>query len=94
MPELIVCLVVALVVLGPERLPDVARKLGRALAEFRRATGDMMDEFQINTMLEDDRPRKPPVAPAKPEAAAAAAAPQADAPAAAAPSGKPDAGRA
>jgi Tat protein translocase TatB subunit len=85
MPELLVCLVVALIVLGPKRLPEVARTLGRALAEFRRATGDMMDEFQVHTMLDDETPRKKP---ASPKAAAADEAPAAPA------SNKPDAGRA
>lgn len=46
MPELVVILVVALVVLGPTRLPEVARTIGRAMAEFRRQTTDLMDEFQ------------------------------------------------
>jgi Tat protein translocase TatB subunit len=36
MPELLVIFVVALVVLGPKRLPEVARTLGKAMAEFRR----------------------------------------------------------
>ena len=51
MPELIVILVVALVVLGPKRLPEVARTLGKAIAEFRRQTSDMMDEFQVTSIL-------------------------------------------
>jgi Tat protein translocase TatB subunit len=46
MPELLVILVVALVVLGPKRLPEVARALGKGLAEFRRATSDINDELQ------------------------------------------------
>ena len=37
MPELIVILVIALIVFGPQKLPDLARTLGRGLAEFRRA---------------------------------------------------------
>jgi len=41
MPELLVVLVVALLVLGPKRLPEVARSLGRGLAEFRRASSDL-----------------------------------------------------
>jgi sec-independent protein translocase protein TatB len=70
MPELIVILVVALVVLGPKRLPEVARTLGKAIGEFRRQTADIMDEFQVQTMLDDETPRrsaKP--APAAPNAA-------------------------
>src|SRR5215831_529391 len=67
MPELIVILVVALVVLGPKRLPEVARTLGKALAEFRRQTADVMQEFQVQTLLEDEpRETKAPAAPTPP----------------------------
>ena len=45
MTELLVILVVGLLVLGPKRLPDLARSLGRGLAEFRRASNDMRREF-------------------------------------------------
>jgi Tat protein translocase TatB subunit len=55
LPELLVILVVALIVLGPKRIPDVARSLGRGLAEFRRATGDITEEFNnAQAMLEDE----------------------------------------
>ncbi|MFZ3209067.1 MAG: Sec-independent protein translocase protein TatB [Geobacteraceae bacterium] len=40
MPELIVILVIALIVIGPQKLPDLARSLGKGLAEFKRATED------------------------------------------------------
>ena len=46
MPELAVIIVVALVVLGPKRLPEVARSLGKGLAEFRRLTGDVNKELE------------------------------------------------
>jgi len=42
LPELVLILVVALVVLGPQRLPEVARMLGRAYGQLRRAS----EEFQ------------------------------------------------
>lgn len=45
-PELLVILVVALLVLGPKRLPEVAKALGKGLAEFRRATADVTDELR------------------------------------------------
>ena len=44
--ELIVILVVALVVFGPKRLPELARSLGKGLAEFRRASSDLRGSFQ------------------------------------------------
>jgi len=54
-PELLVILVVALIVLGPQRLPEVARALGKALAEFRRATGDLSEELSnARIMLEEE----------------------------------------
>ncbi len=46
MPELILILAVALIVLGPKKLPEIARALGKGLAEFRRATDDLKDEFR------------------------------------------------
>lgn len=46
MPELLVILVVALIVLGPKRLPEVAKTLGKGLAEFRRATADLTGELR------------------------------------------------
>ena len=59
MPELLVILVVALVVLGPKRLPELARTLGKAVAEFRRQSNDIMEEFQAQVRLEDDAARRP-----------------------------------
>jgi Tat protein translocase TatB subunit len=70
MPELVVILVVALVVLGPKRLPEVARSIGKALAELRRQTSDIVDDLQLNTMLGDDPPRRPATPAAKPAAPA------------------------
>jgi sec-independent protein translocase protein TatA len=40
MPELMIILVLALVVLGPQKLPELARSLGKGLAEFKRASND------------------------------------------------------
>jgi Tat protein translocase TatB subunit len=55
LPELLVILVVALIVLGPKRIPDVARSLGRGLAEFRRATGEITEEFRTaQAQIEDE----------------------------------------
>ncbi len=44
-PHLIIIFIVALVVFGPQKLPELARNLGKIMAEFRRATGDLRSTF-------------------------------------------------
>ncbi|HEX7127788.1 MAG TPA: twin-arginine translocase TatA/TatE family subunit [Thermodesulfobacteriota bacterium] len=51
MPELVLILVIALIVLGPSKLPEIARALGRGMHEFRKATDDLRD----NLMAEPPR---------------------------------------
>ena len=48
--ELLIILAVALIVLGPKKLPEIARTLGRSLAEVRRAS----DDLRRSILLEDD----------------------------------------
>lgn len=48
MPELLVILVVAVVVIGPKRLPDIARALGKGMREFRRATDDIKQSITLD----------------------------------------------
>jgi len=45
-PHLIIIFVVVLVVFGPEKLPELARNLGKVMAEFRKATGDLRMNFE------------------------------------------------
>jgi len=54
--EMLVLLVVILIVVGPKRLPEVARKLGRTMEMFRRAA----DEFKAQLMSMDQEPAPPP----------------------------------
>ncbi len=82
MTELMVIFVIGLVVLGPKRLPELARSLGRSLAEFRRASNDMRREFMSVTEDADlasplltprtTPPATPPAAPAAAPSAPAA----------------------
>lgn len=54
MPELLLILGLALIVLGPKKLPELAKALGKGLAEFRRATDDLKEEFrQMERDVED-----------------------------------------
>jgi TatA/E family protein of Tat protein translocase len=60
MPELLLILAVALIVLGPKKLPELARALGKGLAEFRRATEELKEEFQqMEHQVEDSSPATP-----------------------------------
>ena len=47
MPEVLIILVIALLVLGPKRLPEMARSLGRGMAEFRRASTDIRNSLTV-----------------------------------------------
>jgi TatA/E family protein of Tat protein translocase len=53
MQEVIVILVVALIVIGPKKLPDLARALGRAIGEFKRAADDLKEDLDINGLREE-----------------------------------------
>jgi sec-independent protein translocase protein TatB len=47
-PHLIVIFVIALVIFGPEKLPELARNMGKLMAEFRRATSDIRGTFETH----------------------------------------------
>lgn len=72
MPELLLILALALIVIGPKKLPDIARALGRGLAEFRRATDDLKTSFQDETRTRDARDRQLKEGESKPAAEKAA----------------------
>jgi len=59
LPELIVILVVALLVVGPSKLPEVARSIGRALGEFRRVTDEVKDTLQQEMDSEEEKKEGP-----------------------------------
>lgn len=60
--ELVLVLVVALLVFGPKKLPELARTLGRGLAEFRRASSDLRRSMDLDP---DSNTTEPPAAPAQ-----------------------------
>ena len=53
MPELIVILAVALIVLGPKRLPEIARSLGKAMREFKNATNELKSAVNLDDDIKD-----------------------------------------
>lgn len=58
LPEILMILVVALLIFGPKRLPEVGRTIGKGLGEFRRASADLKRTVNAELALDDDeRPR-------------------------------------
>ncbi len=76
MPELLMILVVALLVLGPKRLPEIARSLGRGMSEFRRASNELRST--LSEPLEKPADSRPE--PASASASASAEAPESEKP--------------
>ena len=53
MPEIIVILIIALLVIGPKKLPELAKSLGRAIGEFKRATHDLKDAINVEETVNE-----------------------------------------
>lgn len=70
MTEMLIIAALALVVLGPKKLPDLARSLGRGFAEFKRATNELKTTFEMESRAEEERQRRrqSSAAPAEPDA--------------------------
>ena len=66
-PELVIIFVVALLVFGPKRLPELGRSLGRGIAEFRRASTDLKNsiEREIESAEQQISPTDKPAVPSK-----------------------------
>ncbi|MFH2012071.1 MAG: twin-arginine translocase TatA/TatE family subunit [Pseudomonadota bacterium] len=54
-PELIVILIVALIFIGPDKLPDLARTLAKGLTEFKKAADEVKEELNIKGELTDQK---------------------------------------
>lgn len=57
MPELIIILVIALIVFGPQKLPDLARSLGKGLAEFKKAADGFKQSVDDEVRAQEERER-------------------------------------
>jgi TatA/E family protein of Tat protein translocase len=58
MPELIVILVIALIIFGPRKLPELGRSLGRSLGEFKKASSELQRTLDEEIRLEDTKERR------------------------------------
>jgi TatA/E family protein of Tat protein translocase len=59
MPELIIILVIALLVIGPHKLPELAKSLGKGLAEFKKASEDFQRNIQEASLKAEEKPAPP-----------------------------------
>jgi len=57
-PELIVIFVLALLIFGPRKLPELGRMVGKGLSEFRRAASDLKDSLEVEVAREDASARE------------------------------------
>ena len=55
MPELIVIFVIALIIFGPRKLPELGRSLGKSLAEFKKASNELKSTLEEEIRLEEQR---------------------------------------
>ena len=60
MPEILLILVIALIVFGPRKLPELGKSLGQSLAQFRRASEDFKRQWEDEVDLERRRIEPPP----------------------------------
>lgn len=55
MPEMLLILAIALIVIGPKKLPDLAKSLGKALREFKQATSELKESIDLDNDLKQVR---------------------------------------
>jgi sec-independent protein translocase protein TatA len=86
MPELIIILVIALIIFGPRKLPELGRSLGKSIGEFKKASNELRSTLEEEIRIEEQKEQKAAIRVEQDQAIAAAlsppAAPPAPAPAA------------
>lgn len=78
MPELIIIFVIALIIFGPRKLPELGRSLGKSLAEFKKASNELRNTLEEEIRIEEqkdtskaDKPTATPTVPRDEEEEAA-----------------------
>jgi sec-independent protein translocase protein TatA len=77
MPELVVIFVIALIIFGPRKLPELGRSLGKSINEFKRASNELRSTLEEEVRLDEQRNSRPstPEAVPSPQPVAAATVP-------------------
>jgi TatA/E family protein of Tat protein translocase len=58
MPELLIILVIALIIFGPRKLPELGRSLGKSLGEFKRASNELRNTLEEEVRIEEQKEQK------------------------------------
>jgi sec-independent protein translocase protein TatB len=74
--EILIILVLALVLLGPQKLPEVAKQLGKGLRDFKKASDDLKSQFEQELYADERKAARARIAPPTATAPVPAAAPQ------------------
>ena len=77
MPELIIILVIALIIFGPRKLPELGRSLGKSIGEFKKASNELRSTLEEEIRIEEQRDQRAVLRAEQDTAIAAAATPPA-----------------
>lgn len=58
MPELVIILVIALIIFGPRKLPELGKSLGKSINEFKKASTELQNTLEKEIQLEDDKEKE------------------------------------
>ncbi len=75
MPELIIILVIALIIFGPRKLPELGRSLGRSIGEFKKASNELRNTLEEEIRIEEQRDQRAAIKTEQDSAVAAATTP-------------------
>jgi sec-independent protein translocase protein TatA len=78
MPELIIILVIALIIFGPRKLPELGRSLGKSIGEFKKASNELRSTLEEEIRIEEQREQRQPSQPASASADAAPREPESE----------------